>query len=170
MEHEAPTHEHHEHEASPEQHHGVSRRTLLLTLGWGSVLVSIAVTALGAVRGLIPNVLYEPPKKFKADTPADYPEGIVKLIAEESVFIDRDARGIFAVSAVCTHLGCRVDWVEEQNGYLCPCHGARFHRDGHNYGGPAPAPLPHWHVSVAQDGRLLVDKGNSVDQDYRLKV
>ena len=48
---------------------GVSRRTFLLALGWGSFVSSMAVAALGSVRCLVPDVLFEPASQFKADVP-----------------------------------------------------------------------------------------------------
>ena len=158
------------HEIDDNEERASSRRKFLLALGWGSLVASCAVAAFGFVRSLVPDVLFEPPSRFKADKPQDYLEGIVKLIPEEKVFIDRDANGIFAVSARCTHLGCLVDWSEDDNGYQCPCHGARFHRDGTNYAGPAPRPLPHFEVTLAKDGRLLIDKNSQVSKEYRLKA
>jgi cytochrome b6-f complex iron-sulfur subunit len=119
---------------------------------------------------MIPSVLYEPPTKFKAGTPEDYPEGMPTLISEEKVFIDRDEKGIFAMSAICTHLGCRVLWMESENGFHCPCHGAKFDRAGINGEGPAPSPLPRLEISVDRDGRMVVDKGNEVNREFRLKV
>jgi cytochrome b6-f complex iron-sulfur subunit len=161
---------HSKHGKEDENPRAVSRRAFLLVLGWGSFISAMAVAAFGSVRCLIPDVLYEPSSQFKADKPEAYPEGIVKLIAEENVFVDHDENGIFAVDARCTHLGCRVEWVEDENEYHCPCHGAKFHRNGDNFDGPAPEPLPRFSVTLAKDGRLFVDKDSVVDQDFRLKV
>lgn len=147
-----------------------SRRKFLMILGWGSLFASCAVAAFGSIRSLVPDVLFEPPSKFKAAKADDYLERIVKVIPEEKVIIDRDEKGIFALSAKCTHLQCVVDWVEEQNGYQCPCHGAKFRRNGENYAGPARRPLKHLKVTLAKDGRLLIDKGIEVDSEYRLQV
>jgi len=48
---------------------------------------------------------------------------------------------VHAVSAVCTHLGCIVDWNKAENSWDCPCHGARFTYDGEVIHGPAIADL-----------------------------
>jgi Rieske Fe-S protein len=47
----------------------------------------------------------------------------------------------FALSPICTHLGCHVDWVESANQFHCPCHGSVYTVDGLNVSGPAPLPL-----------------------------
>ena len=148
----------------------VTRRNFLSLVGWGSLLGATGMFLIGMVRSMIPSVLYEPPTKFKAGKPEDYPEGTPTLISEEKVFIDRDEKGIFAMSAKCTHLKCRVVWVESENGYHCPCHGAKFDRAGINGPGPAPSPLPRLEISMDRDGRMVVDKGKEVNREFRLKV
>ncbi|MBC7879771.1 MAG: FAD-dependent oxidoreductase [Anaerolineae bacterium] len=50
----------------------------------------------------------------------------------------RDEQGeIHAVSAVCTHLGCVVNWNNGEKSWDCPCHGARFSCEGKVLQGPA---------------------------------
>jgi len=56
-----------------------------------------------------------------------------------------------ALSAVCTHLGCVVQWQEAKGEFLCPCHGGRFAPTGTVLGGPPPRPLEVLPVAVAGD-------------------
>jgi glycine/D-amino acid oxidase-like deaminating enzyme/nitrite reductase/ring-hydroxylating ferredoxin subunit len=50
----------------------------------------------------------------------------------------RDEQGtLHAVSAVCTHLGCQVQWNSAERSWDCPCHGSRFDVDGRVIQGPA---------------------------------
>jgi Rieske Fe-S protein len=60
----------------------------------------------------------------------------------EKLAVYRDQRGVTTVrSAVCTHMGCIVDWNEAERSWDCPCHGSRFKPDGTVIAGPAEAPL-----------------------------
>jgi glycine/D-amino acid oxidase-like deaminating enzyme/nitrite reductase/ring-hydroxylating ferredoxin subunit len=55
----------------------------------------------------------------------------------------RDAAGqLHLVSAVCTHMGCIVEWNNAEKSWDCPCHGSRFGVDGSVLEGPAMVPLP----------------------------
>lgn len=57
---------------------------------------------------------------------------------------------IFALSPVCKHLGCTVNWNSEQkhpNEYFCPCHGAHYTKDGKNLA-VAPKPLDEYDVKL----------------------
>ncbi len=75
---------------------------------------------------------------------------------ELSVYIRTDnGRDFVAMSNICTHLGCRVRWIEEQERFFCPCHNAAFGKDGEVLSGPPPRPLDRFEVK-AEDGQLLI--------------
>ena len=92
------------------------------------------------------------------------------FIEDKGIFIFKQPAGIFCVSAVCTHLGCTVQWKAENENFFCPCHGSIFTEDGNVKKGPAPRPLEWYEVTLAKDGRLVVDQNKIVGSDYRLKV
>jgi len=117
-----------------------------------------------------PNVLFEPPTTFRAGSPDDYPVNSVTYIQDQQVYIVRTERGLWAMSAVCTHLGCITQWKPESNQIACPCHGSKFQREGNVQAGPAPRPLPHFAVRLAADGALVVDKLEAVKETEILKV
>jgi len=144
----------------------VSRRGFLSTLGvaWTSFAAACAAGAVATNRFMFPNVLFEPPQTFKAGLPEDYLTGAVDTRFKETfgVFIVREEDGaIYALKAVCTHLGCTPNWLEAENKFKCPCHGSGFYRTGINYEGPAPRPLERYRIVLAEDGQILIDKTRS---------
>ncbi len=83
-------------------------------------------------------------------------------------YLAADARGIFALTAVCTHRGCLV-LSEGAEGYGCPCHDSAYDFQGAVTEGPAKLPLRHLAVrEVAPGGRLQVDIATTVSPDTRL--
>ncbi|MEI6591734.1 MAG: Rieske 2Fe-2S domain-containing protein [Holophagaceae bacterium] len=72
-----------------------------------------------------------------------------------SFFLVKDATGIYAITAICTHLGCTVG-VPVSGHFLCPCHGSQYDLGGANLVGPAVLPLAHLDVSEATPGGFLI--------------
>ena len=60
-----------------------------------------------------------------------------------------------ALSAVCTHLGCIVQWQEAEAEFLCPCHAGRFSATGAVVSGPPPEPLETLPVTLNGDQILV---------------
>jgi len=71
------------------------------------------------------------------------------------VLVIRTDKGFTALSAVCTHLGCLVEFDSAARKVHCPCHAATFDLQGQVTGGPPPRPLPVYSVSEAQ-GKVYV--------------
>jgi nitrite reductase/ring-hydroxylating ferredoxin subunit len=146
---------------------GISRRGFLqLALGWAAGTLAIVASAAGAVRFLVPNVLFEPSLIFKAGKPEDFPDGSVTFLESERVFLVRQGNTYRCLSAICTHLGCTVNRAEK--GYHCPCHGSVFDEQGSVKSGPAPRGLAWFQVTLSKDNRLLVDKSRTVAADQYL--
>ncbi len=162
-----------------------SRRSFLHTLGFGSMIAGLAGLGLQSLRSLVPNVLYEPPRRFKIGTPSLLAEGMT-FLEDRRLYVFKEGKSFYTISGICTHLGCTVKYLKlnqpkqvEIGGrsmtvpfeFHCPCHGSKFYADGTNYAGPAPRPLHWYRLEVSpDDGQLIVDLGEEVDQNFRLTV
>ncbi len=146
-----------------------TRREILSRFGWVATIGTFGGLAGASIRYVIPNVLYEPPLTFKVGRPEDYPEG-VDYIDDKRIFIIRQGNLFKAVSAVCTHLGCSLQWAAERNRFECPCHGSLFNARGQVTAGPAQNALPWYEVNLTSDGRLLVDESRLVSFQRTLSV
>jgi cytochrome b6-f complex iron-sulfur subunit len=88
---------------------------------------------------------------------AEVPQGKAHFFQfrnKPAVLLQPSAGEFVALTAVCTHLGCIVAWQEQSGEFLCPCHGGRFSATGQVLGGPPPAALENF--SVTLDGDQLV--------------
>lgn len=133
------------------------RRRLLV---W---FVRAGITALGAAAAAlagavaIPRASSRPARWIKAARFSDLDPGVPTAVTLTAVRDDgwhraRTPRVVFltatveggvrALSATCTHLGCRVSWKAEADRFECPCHQGAYDRDGRVMAGPPPAPLP----------------------------
>jgi nitrite reductase/ring-hydroxylating ferredoxin subunit len=173
-----------EHKPTPKAA-GQSRRRFLHVFGLGAVLTAVFGQAYAMLRSLVPDVLYEEPRRFKLGAPADFPEGAT-FLDDRRLFVFREQSTFYAISAACTHLGCTVKMnklnepqtvnvnggqLVEHSEFQCPCHGSRFYADGTNYAGPAPKPLNWIKLEVApEDGQLVVNLSERVAQNFRLTV
>ena len=143
-----------------------SRRAVLswFAVAWISLTAASIAALLGMARFMFPNVLVEPPSRFKIGPPSDYPFGTVstKWTQQFAVWIvHTNWKGknlVYALSTVCTHLGCTPNWLDGEQKFKCPCHGSGFYITGVNFEGPAPRPLERHGIRVAPDGMLEVDK------------
>jgi glycine/D-amino acid oxidase-like deaminating enzyme/nitrite reductase/ring-hydroxylating ferredoxin subunit len=69
-------------------------------------------------------------------------EGAIMRDGLSKIAVYRDAEGeLHTCSAVCTHLGCIVQWNGGEKSWDCPCHGSRFDTNGEILNGPAAQPL-----------------------------
>ena len=83
---------------------------------------------------------------------AEVREGEAKFFeyaGSSAVLVRKRGGDLVAYSAVCTHLGCIVQWEKEKQDFLCPCHGGHYSVDGAVTAGPPPKPLKKLPLSVA---------------------
>ncbi len=155
------------HAAASEQ--AMPRRTFIkwLSLGWLAFIAVLGGYGSMVLRFFFPNVLFEPKQSFRAGYPDEYPINEVSERWKDAhaVWIVRDTEKIYALSTVCTHLGCTPNWLPGDNKFKCPCHGSGFYKTGINFEGPAPRPLERFKISLTDDGEILVDKTRKFQQE-----
>lgn len=147
---------------------GSDRRRFLWFSGFGALGAASAGGAAVVLDFVHPKVLFEPPTAFRVGRPEDFPVNSVTADYDRRVYIVRSEVGFFALSAVCTHLGCITRYVEEE-AISCPCHGSKFATDGSLLVGPAPRGLRRIAIRL-EDGELIVDTALEVQKDVVLRV
>lgn len=162
-----------------------SRRTFLQKLGLGGLLAGLTGFAYESCRSLIPNVLYEAPQRFKIGPPNQLADGVT-FLEDRRLYVFKEGKSFYAISGACTHLGCTVKYTKLNSPkhveirdekktisfeFHCPCHGSKFYADGTNYTGPAPTALLWYKLEISpDDGQLMVNLGEEVEQNFRLTV
>jgi Rieske Fe-S protein len=156
--------------ARPDNGNQFGRRRFLTWMARGS-LAAIVVAATGQVVRFLS---FQPPDSASTIIPVGQPGNYLRsslvYVADGRVYIGRDRSGLYALDAVCTHLGCLVQQKEE-GGFVCPCHESHFDVDGQPESGPASQPLRYLQLSLDQEsGQLLVDRAQPVEPVVRLVI
>jgi Rieske Fe-S protein len=146
--------------------HTCTRRGVLCVAGctMGLVLFGVVAPACGPQTGSPPT------GPVPAGNVSQLSVGTMHVVS--NVVVARDAAGIYAMSAVCTHAGCLVNDAAGTiaAGLYCPCHGSVFDGEGAVTRGPAPIALEHYNVTIAADGSITVDGSQPVTASTRTPV
>lgn len=98
---------------------------------------------------------------IKVDFTFEQVDAWYKSDVTDSAWVYRDGDTIIALSPVCKHLGCTVNWAgdpAEPNRFFCACHAGRYEKNGANVPGTPPTgPLDEYEVAE-KDGFLLLGK------------
>ncbi len=149
----------------------LTRRAFLNKLSLGLSGAIAGIVGLPVIGFLLAPLLSKPPEvwrpvgsvndftigtttqvKFEDASPLPW-AGVAALTA---AWLRRDSEDAFvAFSVNCTHLGCPVNWLQNADLFLCPCHGGVYYKDGTVAAGPPPKPLVHYDVRV-QDGQVEI--------------
>ena len=143
-----------------------SRRTFLV--GCVSLAAAVVGFMAGTFRFLLPNVLYEPSRRFDIGPPTQFPPDSVTFLPDRRLFVFNSADGFYCISSVCTHLGCNLK--HGTRGFECPCHGSLYDQNGRVIAGPAPRPLSWYAIRLSPREELVVDLDESVGPDFRLRA
>lgn len=149
----------------------LERRGFLSTVAWAITAIIGLVYSIPAIRYLIgPSfqkddeqwLLLASTSKIEPGQPTLFKVTTEKQtgwITEEkelsSYLLTDNGRDFVAMSNICTHLGCRVRWIEQEEQFFCPCHNAVFDRQGNVVAGPPPRPLDRYQTKV-EDGQVYI--------------
>ncbi len=127
---------------------GSNRRSVLKEiLRWAAALSGIAL-----IHPLLRFSGYTiKPKPRYVKISAPLPRSGVHAERDFFLFAGPDRHTAWAVSRTCTHLGCRVNFLEDKQLIECPCHQSRFTPQGQRLAGPAQKNLPVFPVEVQLD-------------------
>lgn len=107
--------------------------------------------------GSVGKVELNNPTLFK--TTVETQTGWISTQEEISAYVLTENGQDFAVlSNICTHLGCRVRWIQDKEGFYCPCHNGVFAKDGTVISGPPPRPLDRFENKI-ENGILYIKRG-----------
>jgi Rieske Fe-S protein len=143
----------------------ISRREVLSKL-LGALWIVPTALGLGQILRFM---RFEPPAnkttRFALGTTGSLPR-LPAYIESGQIWLHRDEGGYFALDAICTHLGCTVDYDGSVE-YSCRCHGSRFAEDGSVLQGPATRALSYLRL-YWEGGRLMVNRDEQVSGTFRL--
>lgn len=131
------------------------RRNFLTHILTGWILAVLAPLFYVIIRYIIPPKLREKILEvLNVAKISDVPVNAAKIVRFNKipiVLVHTSANQIKAYSAVCTHLGCIVQYQDEDKNFHCNCHGSVFNLDGKNIAGPAPRPLKPYRVELKEN-------------------
>ena len=142
----------------------ISRRRLMAYAWIGAAAIVMGELMFGTFAFLWPR--RKGPKVetvFIAGKVTDFKVGEVIPFRKERAFILRTEGGFLAISAVCTHLHCIVNWNEMLKKFECPCHGAKFNRNGEVLEGPPPRALDLYKLQIVA-GNVVVDRASPIER------
>ncbi len=135
----------------------LSRRQFIVTSG--------AAVAAAWAGTFVQSKLFPPTSAAQA-TPveillAELPVGASRQItyAGAPAVVTRSQDGVLALSLVCTHLGCFVQWQADKRQFHCPCHDGLFDEFGDVVSGPPPLPLERLPIKQMADRVVIGESG-----------
>jgi len=147
----------------------LERRRFLALLGSGALGLTGVGMVVAVARYLEPDVLDEGDGLFEVGRPETLPVGTVLVSRARQVYVVHAPAGFYALSAVCTHLGCVTKQEQGTDRIVCPCHGSTFDVAGRVVSGPAKKQLRRLSLTLRR-GVLVVDTGRPAADDSVLEV
>jgi cytochrome b6-f complex iron-sulfur subunit len=139
----------------------MSRRSFLSTawkIGFGLLAAAGVVTTFDLLK---PRLAAGFDVLVKTVTPDAVPTAGVLEVPKARGYLVKVEDDVLALSEVCTHLGCRVPFIDENARFECPCHGSKFTREGVYIEGPAPRGMDEYATEVV-DGIIVIDTSDVI--------
>ena len=156
---------------------GLSRRALLMKVGFFFNGIATAILAVPVIRYILSPVAHE--RKFGHESwlslggLEQFPEGQTRFATYRNPIvnpwdgrtadipcwvrhIEKNSFQVFAIN--CAHLNCPVRWFPQSGLFMCPCHGGAYYEDGSRASGPPERGLFEYHYKV-EDGKLFIKAG-----------
>jgi cytochrome b6-f complex iron-sulfur subunit len=134
---------------------GASRRSIVQ---WflGTTLGAVALSVLYPVFRFVipPEVAESTTNRVLAGTLSEMPSNtgrIFRFGSKPALLIRLPSGDVRAFTAICTHLGCTVQYRADLQQIWCPCHDGRYNLQGVNVAGPPPRPLDQYAVAISDD-------------------
>jgi Rieske Fe-S protein len=147
--------------------HRLDRRQLLRVVGTsaGALLFAKAMSGCQSPTGSPPS---GPVGGIKV---ADLKMNSLQILSSD-VAVGLDSKGVYAMSAICTHAGCILEDNAQtiSAGLYCACHGSAFDGNGGVTQGPARTALQHYQVTIASDGSVTIDGSKPVAANVRVQA
>jgi cytochrome b6-f complex iron-sulfur subunit len=142
-------------------------RREFLRAAWGfSLLGLMGQATIALVRFFKPRVV---PGAFGTRVVAgqvdEFLPGTVSHVQQGRFYVSRlEDGGFLALWHRCTHLGCTVPWLEDEERFNCPCHSSIFNKVGEVISGPAPRPMDLFPIEI-EAGQIVVDTSQPIERD-----
>jgi len=133
---------------------GLNRRDFINLLSKALLATSGLLGLGGLLRFFAAPAEDPPPTQFDLGPAENYPLGSVTFINQSEAVLSHTPQGFLALSTVCPHLGCLVN--PDQDGYICPCHGSRYDKDGEVLRGPSKQGLRQLRLQESPSGDLTL--------------
>jgi cytochrome b6-f complex iron-sulfur subunit len=135
------------------------RRWVNTILGTG-VVATIAAFIYPAIRYVIPPPVSEASNlsvvAAKVGELKDNDGKVFKVGSTPAILIHAPGGDYRAFTAVCTHLGCTVQYRPDLHEIWCPCHNGIYDLQGRNVSGPPPRPLAQYQVHIQGEDVVVV--------------
>lgn len=135
------------------------RRWVNMILGTG-VVATIASFIYPAIRYVIPPPVSEATNlsvvAAKVGELKDNAAKVFKFGSTPAILVRTPGGNYRAFTAVCTHLGCTVQYRSDLHEIWCPCHNGKYNLQGRNVSGPPPRPLAQYQVHIQGEDIVVV--------------